>query len=198
MAHTYLEAFSVVRDLASLSVYSPTRDHREAFADEAERRYGLDATAVDEPAAAMAGVDIAACCTNASQPVYDPAWLEDGLFLVNVRNVEVDPSTVDRADRAIATTNEPYQTRLFGTAEERERLTARFDHGHQDTDYDTLGAVLDGSVPGRGDDDEVVFFDNRAAGIQFAAVADLVHRRAAARGLGTEIPLAWFQQDVRN
>lgn len=198
MAHAYLEAFDVVRDLEELTVYSPTPAHREAFADEAAASYGLDATAVDSPEQAMRGVDIAATCTNASQPLFDPDWLAPGQFLVNVRNIEIGPATTERADRTVASTNEPYQTRLFGTPEERTFLESQFDHGDQETAYDTLGEVLAGAAPARRDDDEVIFFDNRAAGIQFAAVGDLVYRAAAERGLGTALPLDWFQQDVKN
>jgi ornithine cyclodeaminase/alanine dehydrogenase-like protein (mu-crystallin family) len=198
MARVYLEAFDVVRELRELTVYSPTPANRQSFAEEAAATFDIDATAVDDPAAAIRGADIAATCTNASQPVFDPAWLEPGQFVVNVRNIEVTAATIGRADRAIASTNEPYQTRLFGTAEERASLESKFDHGDQETAHDTLGAVLAGEVPARQTDDEVIFFDNRAAGIQFAAVGDLVYRRASDRGLGTVLPLDWFQQAVKN
>lgn len=198
MARAYLEAFDAVRDLRRLTVYSPTPANREAFAAEAAETYGLDARAVAEPAEAIRGADIAATCTNASQPVFDPAWLEPGQFLVNVRNIEITAETIERADRAVASTNEPYNTRLFGTPDERSFLQSKFDHGDQSTAHDTLGAVLAGEVPGRQDDDAIVYFDNRAAGIQFAAVGDLVYRAATEQGLGTPLPLEWFQQAVKN
>lgn len=198
MARSYLRAFATVRDINRLRVYSPTEANREAFAEEAREQLDIDASAVDDPLSAMQGADIAATCTNASQPVFDPDWLDDGLFLVNVRNIEIATTTLDQVDRTIGTTNEPYQTRLFGTPDERAFLEEQFDHGDQTTAFDTLGDVLAGEVPARKDDEETIFFDNRAAGIQFAAVAALVHERASERGLGTAIPLDWFQQDVKN
>jgi len=198
MAHAYLEAFDAVRDLTELRVYSPTAEHREAFAREAAETYDLEATAVDDPAEAARDVDVLATCTNASQPVLDPAWLTPGQFVVNVRAIEIPPAALDRFDRRLATSNEPYETRLFGTPEERAFLESKFDHGDQTTAFDTLGEVLAGAVPGRTDDEEVVYFDNRAAGLQFAAVGDLVYRRAVEAGLGTAIPLDWFQQQVKN
>ena len=35
-------------------------------------------------------------------------------------------------------------------------------------------------------------------GLQFAAVAGLVYRKAKAAGLGREIPTEWFLQDIRD
>ena len=35
-------------------------------------------------------------------------------------------------------------------------------------------------------------------GVQFSAVGGLVWRLAKERGLGVELPLSWFVQDVRN
>lgn len=198
MARTYVEAFCHVRDIETVTAYSPTERHREAFAEWVRTDLDVEATAVDDPEAAVTGVDIAATCTDASQPVYEAEWLSPGTFLVNVRNVEIPAAAVEAADRRIATTNRAYRTEILGSDEERAAYEEKADHGDQDTDFPTLGAVLAGNAPGRRDDDESIFFDNRAVGIQFAAVADLVYERAVDRGLGTAVPLEWFQQGVRN
>ncbi|MFB6359284.1 MAG: hypothetical protein ABEJ96_09900, partial [Thiohalorhabdaceae bacterium] len=78
--------------------------------------------------------------------------------------------------------------------EQGDQGGARADHGDHDTAFPTLGDLLTGRAAGRRHDSEVVYFDNRAAGIQFAAVGDLVYERARERDLGVEIPLSWFQQ----
>ena len=198
MARTYAEAFSHVRDLERLTVYSPTQDHRETFADWVEAELDVEARAVDDPETAVSGADVVATCTDASNPVLEADWLSPGTFLTNVRNVEIPAAAVEAADRCIATTNRAYQSEMLGTDAERADYERRADHGDQDTAFPTLGAVLAGETPGRESDDETVFFDNRAVGIQFAAVANLVYEAAVDRGLGTVVPLEWFQQDVRN
>lgn len=198
MAEVYLEAFAEVRDLSSVRVYSPTATHRESFADEMGEELGIDVEAVDDPEAAVRGADIVSTCTDASQPVIEADWLADGAFLTNVRAVEIPGDAIEDADRCYATTNEAYESRLLGTQAERQALAERADHGDHDTAFPTLGDVLTGRDEGRQSDDETIYFDNRAVGIQFAAVGDLVYEAALEAGLGFEIPLAWFQQSMRN
>lgn len=43
-----------------------------------------------------------------------------------------------------------------------------------------------------------MYFDNNSAGLQFAAIGRAVYEGAKKNGLGMEIPMAWFQQDIRN
>ena len=198
MADVYLEAFATVRDIDEVRVYSTTRENREAFAAEMNEELDADVAAVDSAEAAMRDVDIAACCTNASHAIYDPDWLSPGTFLTNVRAVEIPPEALDAVDRCFATNNEPYQTRVIGSEEERATYNEQADHGDQDTDFPLLGASLAGEIEGRTDDDETIFFENRATGFQFAAVSHLAYELAKDAGLGTVVPLDWFQQDVKN
>lgn len=199
LARTYVEAFAHVRDLSTVKVYSPTTAHRQSFATEMGAELGVDVVSVDTPAEAMADVDIAATCTNAKRPVYDPEWLEAGAFLIDVSPSEIGDDTLEAVDTAFTTAPEPYVERAIGGEAHRERYrTTRGSRRYRELPYPTLAEVLVGDVPGRRADDETIYYNNRSAGVQFAALADLVHRRATERGLGTEIPLGWFQQDVRN
>ncbi len=43
-----------------------------------------------------------------------------------------------------------------------------------------------------------MFYDNNSAGLQFAAVGRVVYDQAKELGLGMNIPMEWFQQDIRN
>ena len=70
MAESYLRAFDFVRDLTEVKVYSPTRSNRERYAEAMSAELGLDVTPVESAEAAVTDVDIAACCTDASQPVF--------------------------------------------------------------------------------------------------------------------------------
>jgi ornithine cyclodeaminase/alanine dehydrogenase-like protein (mu-crystallin family) len=198
MAEVYLEAFDEVRDLSQVSVYSPTRDHRESFATEMNDRLGVAVEAVDDPETAVRDADIVATCTDASQPVIEAEWLDDGVFLTNVRALEVPAAAIEAADRRYTTSNEAYETRVLGSDDERAYLRSRAGHGAQDTDFTTLGSVLSRDAAGRETPDETIYFDNRAMGIQFAAVGDLAYRRAREQDLGVELPLSWFQQSMRN
>ena len=97
MARTYLEAFSVVRDIRSVKVFSPTKANRERYAEEMSAKLELEVTAVDTPEAAVEGVDIVAACTNAMEPALKGAWLERGQHATDVRG-ELDAEVFSRAD----------------------------------------------------------------------------------------------------
>ena len=199
MAESYLRAFDQVRDLSAVSVFSPTAANREAYAERMAGALDLEVEAVDTAEAAVAGKDIVACCTDASQPVYQAEWLEDGLFLVDVRSIEVHPDAVAAADRTFGTATEGYMDKGIGSEEDLEFYRSqRGVSGFERHDYPTLDAVLTDPDLGRQSDDETIYYHNRSAGLQFAAVGNLVYDRAIERDLGTEIPLAWFQQDIRN
>lgn len=61
---------------------------------------------------------------------------------------------------------------------------------------DTLPDLLLGRVTGRDSEEQVTAMCNEGTGVQFAAVALKVYEEAKARGLGREMPLDWFLQDV--
>jgi ornithine cyclodeaminase/alanine dehydrogenase-like protein (mu-crystallin family) len=197
MARTYLAAFDAVRDIERVRVYSPTVDHRESYAAEMSTALDLDVEAVDSAETAVAGADIAAVCTDTRTPVFPGEWLDPGAFVVNTTPTELADDVYADADRVFTTDNRPFQRYVVGDEEDDARYTERHPEWFRSRDHETLGEVLVGDAA-RPDPDDAVVYDNISAGIQFAAVGDLVYRRATERDLGVEIPLSWFQQDIRN
>lgn len=200
MARTYARAIASVRDIEGMKVFSTTGSHRHQFADEMSAELGVPVRAVSSPEEAMTDIDIAATCTDASEPVFRSEWLEDGLFLVDVRSKEIGADVVSSVDRVLGTVTEGYQHRVIGTDEERQTY---YDHrgtggGYRDREYTTLPKVLTTPSLRRRSRDETIYYSNRSAGVQFAAVANLVYERALEGGLGVTVPLDWFQQSIRD
>ena len=73
-----------VREITQLSVYSPTRDHREAFARRARDELGLAATAVGSAEEAVSGRDVVVLCTTSRVPVLESSWLKDGAHVNSI------------------------------------------------------------------------------------------------------------------
>lgn len=71
-ALSLLEAMAAVRPIRRIQVFSRNPDHRASFAQRAELRLGIEVEPVSTAKAALAGVDVVACSTNASDPVFDP------------------------------------------------------------------------------------------------------------------------------
>ena len=200
MARSYLEAFAAVRELSKIYVYSPTKLHREKFSEEMSSVLGVDVIAVKSPDKAVKNADIIATCTNAGSPVFTEDFVSDGVFLVDTKSSEVSIDATLKFDKIIGTTREPYLASEDYVVGPKELLNRHIElhgkSGFQKREYPTLSEIIHKKAIGRNNDEESIYFHNRSTGIQFTAICDLVHRICSEKGLGKEIPLEWFQQDL--
>lgn len=190
-----LAAFAYVCDPEEVVVYSPTREHREAFAAEYDARVDPEVRAVAEPRTVVEGSDLVVAATNANEPVFDGAWLDPGTHVSttvggdysNERD-EIDATTIRRADRI-------YCNRFEQLLDDRQgNLYRLLDAGElRRADVPELGELVAGQVPGRQSPEEITLMKNNCGmGLQFAVAASLIHERAAERGIGRELPREWF------
>lgn len=108
-AQSHLEAINAVCKIASLKVFSPTPQNRERFAADAQQRFGIAASAVESPEAAVEAASVILCAARARQevPVLQGAWLEPGVTVLSIGSTlpeqrEVDAATIARADLIVA------------------------------------------------------------------------------------------------
>jgi ornithine cyclodeaminase len=71
-------AVAAVRPIGHVRVWSPDRDHREAFCGRVSERTGLRATAYDSAADALDGVPVVTLITRATEPFVDAGMLAAG------------------------------------------------------------------------------------------------------------------------
>lgn len=200
MARGYLEALSSVRAIDKVKVFSPTPENRQRYAREMGAKLNLDIVPVGSIEEAARDVDHLASMTDAVDPIVAPHFLNEGMHLCTVTTQEMNPETYKRIDRMVAHRT-AVSEHLFAT-EQRPR---EWGGSHSKTaEWESVvrikisfGDLLLGHVRGRESDSEVTYFVSEGMGTQFAAVAGLIYKRAKERGLGREIPLDWFLQDVR-
>jgi alanine dehydrogenase len=214
MARTSLRAFCQVRNITHVRVYSPTREHREAYAEEMSEALEIDVQAVDNPRDAVRGVDVFSVCTDAIQPVMSADWLEPGMHFTNIGG-GTDPRVHDRVDVTVKLgygspdRSVPVSEGGFGgeiviaTPEERARNPKLPGSGSRqeraERRYPLLTDLLTGTFPGRTSDDQITYFiDEGTQGLQFAAVGARVYELAWERKLGRQIPTDWLTQDIRD
>lgn len=200
MARTYALAIAAVRPLERIQVFSPTPKNCEAFAHRMRQELAVEVVPRDSPQKALEGVDIGATCTDSRVSIFPADWLHPGMHIVNVRPEEMDDATYQKADLVVTTSNHALLEYVLGTEAERNRrpTSAPYRRRYRETHYPTLPEILVGSQAGRTRNDQTTFHHNLSAGIQFAAVGYLVYRYARENGLGRELPLEWFQQEIRN
>ena len=194
-ARTQLMAMRAVRNVAEAKVYSPNKDHRTKFSKEMSETLELEVRPVGSPREVVQGSDIVVEATNASVPVLDGKWLEEGAHVVSIvggdwhaRRSVLDDETIRRSKSIVV--NSRQQVFLDKQPDLYPRLQSNM---IQESQIHELGELVIGQVAGRGDQKEITLHKNNTGmGIQFAATAMRIYELAKADGRGREIPRDWF------
>ena len=214
MARSYLEAFSAVRKITKVKVYSPHVENAKLYAEEMGKKFNIEVTPVASAREAANGSDIVSCCTSSIDPVFKTAWLEPGMHVTDVTWDETEPGFADSVDVAIKMgestphlENPPpgafYASHGFlgyvaGQPEEKAIIPRRPPR-EEILKLPSLADVIGGKAKGRTDDRQTSWFLNLGdMGVQFAAVCTAVYHEARKKGIGREIPTEWFTQSIRD
>ena len=99
MARTHMEAFTRVRNIEKLQVFSPTRENRERFGREMAERYNIEVKVCSRPEEVYRGAHILAALTDSAVEVTDGALLEKGTHMVVVGGTgKPDSESLKRVD----------------------------------------------------------------------------------------------------
>lgn len=216
MARTHMEAFTEVRGIRKLQVFSPTKENRERFAREMAGLYGIEAKACERPQDVYRGAHIVAALTDSAVPVLDGSLLEKGTHVINIGSGGApDAATLERVDVYLRFGDAPPPASRPDLRLDDEHIgwEARPDRpkhgdgrrgrrGHgvlMPEKRVTLAELVQGGKKGRTSADQVTYSERgNLQGAQFFAVAGKVYEAAKSAGLGREIPTEWFLQDIRN
>jgi len=202
-AHSALDAIKLVRPIRRVNVYSPSLEHRAAFAREMSCD-GIDVVAVEDARAVVAGADIVCCATTAMKPVFDGNWLEEGQIVVSIANSdatntrsEVDRRTYERATSIIVNDWESVtannQTELLDPLVDG---VIRREQIHELGDL-VLGRAGVAQPPRRAPEKGIIYYKNNSGlAIQFAAAGGILYRKALAEGRNRTIPTEWLGSDL--
>lgn len=189
-ARTQLEAVCTVRHVAEVRVYSPNRQHAQAFAEELAGEGPIPqkvqvAGSADE---AVHGAHVVCTATSSPTPVFSGSALSEGSHVNAVGSFrtdmqEVDAETVSRAlvvvDSREAAREEagdlmiPIGEGVFG-----------FDHIHAE-----LGEIVNGTRRGRNNEEQITYFKSVGVAVQDVIAAKIAIGNAQAQGLGVELEL---------
>ena len=198
-ARTNLEAICAVRNIESVKVYSPNKEHRDRFAEEMTELLNVEVQPVTGFEAVVRGSDIVMCASNSSEPIFNGNWLEPGQLVTTIANTdgvhrrtEADAITMTRADFIVLNNKET------AVSNQQRELLDLIDEGQFGWDkVCQLGQVLIGDHPGRRNDQQIIYYkSNTGVGIQFAATGALIYDECKNQGLGRELPSEWFGADL--
>ena len=201
-AGSQVMAVCEARRIKKIKVFSPTRENREKFARETSEIVGVEIVAVNSYEEAVREVDIIITATNSRTPFLGKWAATEGIHLSSMQRDEFDDEALLCCHPLVLHTQltENNSTSSELAQFEREDFKLR-DHpttrGIDWKSLPTLSDLLCGRIKGRESDSQVTgFVNNIGLGAQFAAVGAKVYAAAQAKGLGREVPLDWFTQDV--
>ena len=218
-ARSHVPALDHVLDLDTIEIYSPTPDSRETFAAEMKTAVDADVTAVAEPREVFRDADVVQCVTNATTPIFEMDWVEEGTHVTIIRLAEAPRELFDLSVVDGFATNWPpnlVQHEMYGNRLQRREINAWvwnnyaietdepvpklewFEEVEAVLDWDTiptLAEILAGDAPGRTGHDDVTGFFTCAVGVDFTAVGNRLYEVAEAGDLGRSLPLDLFSQD---
>lgn len=194
-ARAQVAALCAVRPIKRVKVWSLRAENRSRFAAEVAREFGVDARPADSARDAVVGSDVVIAATNSGDPVFDGSWLEPGTHLVGMiganrfdQRRELDDEAARRSDVIVVNLKEQIEIdQQPEIVSPLRKGLIRWEQIHE------LGELCIGKVAGRTTATQITQHNNNVGmGIQFAAVGDLVLKKARAQGRGTRLPLDLF------
>jgi len=216
MARSHMQAFTRVRNIKKLQVFSPTRENRERFGREMAAKYNIEVEVCDNPEDVYRGAHILAAVTDSAVEVTHGSLLEPGTHIVvvggtgkpdaaSLRRVDVylrfgdTPAPVGHPELATDAEHIGYEARPQ-QGKHGDGRGSRRKHGNSLPDKRvTLVDLVEGKANGRTSPDQITYSERgNLQGAQFYAVAGKVYELARRAGLGRQIPTEWLLQDIRN
>ena len=186
-AAAQLRALLRVRSPLSILAFDQDTGRAAAFAAAMTRELGVAVFATPDLAAAAATSDLIVTCTTARRCFLMRGMVRPGTFVAavgadNENKQEIDPLLMAAATVVTDVTD---QACLIGD------LHHAIDAGvmSRDAVHAELGEVIAGRKRGRARADEIIVFDSTGTGLQDAAAAAAVYRRAATERAGVAFSL---------
>lgn len=179
-----LKAMTLVRDIKSAVIWARDTAKAAATAQRLSDELGLEVTAADDAAQAVAAADILITTTPAAEPLVQADWLRSGQLVIAMgsdqeHKVELDPACLAKASLYVPDS----QSQCAVKGELRSAIGAGlFTTTHSFTE---LGDITAGKAAGRQSADDLIIADLTGTGVQDTAIATLAGSRAAAAGAGT-------------
>ena len=189
-ASMHARAFSRVRPLTHVAVFSPTPERRGAFVKAFSQETGVPATAASSAQEAVDGADIvlAAARSRGELPILFGPWLGAQATVVSIGSTitlqrELDVSVVDRADVIVCDT-------LHEVLEETGDMIAARDAGISFRDKAvSLSELMSGACEQRLKAAQLRLFKSVGGGLQDVVIAELILTKALHAGLAIPLPM---------
>lgn len=168
--------------LRKVKVFSSTKDHRDAFAEEMTAWLGVEVEAVNSARAAVENLPIVSLATSSRSPVIEPQWVAPGALVVSITSGQLPRETVANS-RVIVS----WKEEVLGGEAPRQPYIAMIADGSWSAEKiaGELGDVILGRIPARVNESETVVFESVGMPIWDTVATAWAYQWAAEQGVGT-------------
>ena len=188
-----LQCLKLVRPIERVKMYSPTPEHRNAFAQQATNILGIPVTAHDDEHAAKSDVDILVVATDSRTPVVSYDDLRPGTHVTSMGTVtELDDSVFLGVDQFVVPSRD--QELESSSPNAHPHLQGNLARMVSAKQYDPariveLGSIIKGDVAPRNGPTDITLFRDSRGGVGDIALANYAYERAREMGRGVEVAL---------
>ncbi|MFC7026694.1 ornithine cyclodeaminase family protein [Halomicroarcula sp. GCM10025324] len=190
-SYTQLEAIATVRDIDEVVVADRSDEKQRAFVDHFADRFDVRAGSIED----AAGCDVLSTITPVESPIVEREWLGEHTH-VNAIGADAagkhehDDQTLLAAKLVIDDYEQCTHSGEINVPWSAGVLT-------DDDIYGEIGAIADGTLPGRTDEDGLTLFDSTGLAIQDVAAAHVVYENASEAGDGLDFSLVGTDMATR-
>jgi N-[(2S)-2-amino-2-carboxyethyl]-L-glutamate dehydrogenase len=186
LANTQLDALRVVMPrLEQVRVFDPDTARAERFC-ERQSRDGLEVSPSGTPEQAVAGAEVVVPATMATEPTFQPDWLEPGVTVVLVSSLD-GPLSLHRVTDLLVVDDWEHESTHEGRY--AQRLVSAGIIGADGGDAVELADVVAGRHPGRTGTNQRIVVSPVGLAMDDVSTARYVLDNAARLGIGTELAL---------
>lgn len=185
-AEAHLYAIPLVHSVRSIRIWSRSIDRAKQLAAHLSEALGIRIQVCESAEQAVAEASIVCTTTSSRTPILYGRWLKPG---VHVNLVGASTANAREADDDLVVRSRFFvDYRLSALAQAGELREAM---GPKASEHiaGEIGEVLNGSVEGRQNDQQLTVYKSLGIAAQDLAVAKAVFDRACAAGIGTRAPL---------
>jgi ornithine cyclodeaminase/alanine dehydrogenase-like protein (mu-crystallin family) len=186
-AHGFLPTLRrALPTLDQVRVYSPNREHREAYAREMREAVDIVVEAVEQPRQAVEGSDLIAVTSSSRAPVLEADWVRRGACVISIASGQLPPDLVAQARLTVSARDE-----VVGSEARREPYASMIAAGELSAGRVVeMGEIILGEVPGRVRDDEIVLHEMPGLSFWDAAILGWAYDWAVRNDAGTAFNLS--------
>jgi alanine dehydrogenase len=187
-ARYQIAALIEVRPVKDIRVFDIDSTKAQAFAEELELEFQVDARAVPDVRDAVSGCDLIVTATAAKSPVFDGEWLEEGTHVTGMGSNTPGKRELDDTVFRRSTVIVDFKDQALQEAGDLQHALRTGAIPAEAIDVE-LGDIITGRKPGRQNDREITLFKSVGMAIEDVATATFAYEQALAAGLGTRLDL---------